>query len=384
MGQARPGYTTKTVGNAQSGRRVRRYSFAMARPTTALIDLAAMRHNLALARSHAGPSMLWAVVKADAYGHGLDNAMRAFEAADGLALIEFDRAAWLRESGWHKPILMLEGPFDEADVDLAIKHRLSLAVHDHAHLEWIASRPGSGCVDLFLKFNSGMNRLGFDADGLRRAHARALSLAQVGRVTLMTHFANADLPAGAEQSLARFDAACEGLDAPQCTSNSAAVLWLAHTHRDAVRPGIMLYGASPFASQSAAALGLRSAMTLRSELISVQTLAAGDAVGYGSSFVAQAPMRIGVVACGYADGYPRSAPTGTPVLVEGVRTRLVGRVSMDMLTVDLSQIPRADVGSPVELWGDKLPIDEVATCAGTIGYELMCALAPRVVREVKD
>lgn len=384
MGQARPGYTTKTVGSAQSGRRVRRYSFAMARPTTALIDLAAMRHNLALARSRAGPSMLWAVVKADAYGHGLENAMRAFEAADGLALIEFDRAVWLRERGWHKPILMLEGPFGVADIDAAITHQLTLVVHDHLHLDWIASRPGSGRIELFLKFNSGMNRLGFDADGLRQAYTRAVSLAQVRRVTLMTHFANADLPGGADGALACFDAACEGLDAPRCTSNSAAVLSLPQTHREAVRPGIMLYGASPFADQSAASLGLRPAMSLRSELIAVQTLAAGDAVGYGSSFVAQAPMRIGVVACGYADGYPRSAPTGTPVLVDGTRARLVGRVSMDMLTVDLSQIPQAGIGSSVELWGDSVPIDEVAAGAGTIGYELMCALAPRVLREVKD
>ncbi|MEK9721097.1 MAG: alanine racemase, partial [Quisquiliibacterium sp.] len=272
----------------------------MARPTSALIDLAAMRHNLSLARARAGGSMIWAVVKADAYGHGLDNARRAFDSADGLALIEFDQAARLRELGWGKPILMLEGPFEPGDLEIAVHNRLSLVLHQHTQLDWIARCALPEKLALYLKFNSGMNRLGFDAQGLRNAYERALGLNQVSEVTLMTHFANADLPGGAQASLSRFQQACQGLQAASCLANSAAVLDLPETHGNAVRPGIMLYGASPFSDRQAGALGLRAAMTLRSELIAIQELIAGDEIGYGSTFRADRPIRIGVVACGYA------------------------------------------------------------------------------------
>jgi len=350
----------------------------MSRPTAAVIRIDAMRHNLARAREFAPSARVWAVVKADGYGHGLENAMRAFATADGLALVEFDMALRLRAAGWTRPILMLEGAFDPEDVRCAAEHRLALAVHCTRQVDWILRWAPSAPIDLFLKFNSGMNRLGFDAAGLRDAHQRLSAAAATRSPGLMTHFANADLPGGADAALRRFQAATGGLTGQRTMANSAAVIDLPAGHGDWVRPGIMLYGATPRADRSAAQLGLRAAMHLGSRIIAVQRLAPGDAVGYGSTFVADAPMRVGVVACGYADGYPRHAPTGTPVEVDGVRTRTLGRVSMDMLAVDLDPVPAAEVGAPVELWGDRVPIDEVAASAGTIGYELMCALAPRV------
>ena len=344
-----------------------------------------MRHNLSVARSCAGPKPgVWAVVKANAYGHGLLNAVRGFEHADGLALIEFEMAAQLRAAGWSRPILMLEGPFDRFDVEQAVAQGLMLTVHDAAQIDWIARLSPPARLDVYLKVNSGMNRLGFVGPAVRRARERLAALPAVGAIGLMTHFADADLPGGADAALARFEATCAGMPGARSLANSAALIDLPATRGDLVRPGVMLYGGSPFAQRSAASLGLAAAMTLESKLIAVQRLQAGDTVGYGSIFRSERPMRIGVVACGYADGYPRHAPNGTPVLVDGVRTRTVGRVAMDMLMVDLTPVPAAGVGAPVELWGDGIPIDEVAAAAGTIGYELMCALAPRVPVKVID
>ncbi|HEY0877910.1 MAG TPA: alanine racemase [Zeimonas sp.] len=356
----------------------------MSRPILATVRIAALRHNLGVARTHAPGRFVWAVVKADGYGHGLCRALAGFADADGLALVEFDRAARLRELGWSKPILMLEGAFDEADVAQAAAQRFSLVVHEARQLDWLARLPGSAAVDVLVKLNSGMNRLGFDAAAFRAAVERVRRLPAVRSVALMTHFADADREGGADEALRVFERAARGLDAPWSLANSAAVLSLPAAHGAAIRPGILLYGATPFAHRDARSLGLRAAMTLESRLIAVQRLEAGDAVGYGSTFRAEASLRIGIVACGYADGYPRHAPTGTPVAVDGVRTRTVGRVAMDMLMVDLSPVPDAQLGARVELWGEAVAIDEVANAAGTIGYELMCALAPRVPVQTVD
>ncbi|MEN9315864.1 MAG: alanine racemase [Pseudomonadota bacterium] len=351
-----------------------------------------MRENLAVARRHAAApgsasARIWAVVKANGYGHGLRHALSGFEQADGLALVEFEMAARLRSWGWTGPILMLEGAFDPADVAQALEQGLSLAMHDEAQLRWLESCTGGvrpGMLDVWLKCNTGMNRLGFAPSAVAGIHARLRALPVVRGVGLMTHFANADLLGGADAAIEAFRRATEGLAGERSLANSAALIDLPGTRADWARPGVMLYGGSPFATRSARSLGLRAAMTLRSRLIAIQRLSPGDAVGYGSIFRAQAPMRIGVVACGYADGYPRHAPNGTPVLVDGIRTRTVGRVAMDMLMVDLGPVPSAVVGAEVELWGERLPIDDVAASAGTIGYELMCALAPRVPIEVSD
>ena len=363
----------------------------MPRPLVATVNIAAMHHNLSVARQRGGGARIWAVVKANAYGHGLLRGMRGFAAADGLSLIEFENAVALREAGWQKPILMLEGCFDIDDVVVANTYRLDTAVHcneqiamlEQAAREHALSEP----LDIHLKLNSGMNRLGFTPQTFPQAWQRLRALPAIRNITLMTHFANADAPDNPALPLARqvacFSSSTAGLAGERSVANSATDLMHPELAADWVRPGIMLYGATP-GGGTAAGFGLQPVMTLRSQLIGVQSIDVGDAVGYGSRFVATGPMRVGVVACGYADGYPRHAPDGTPVLVDGVRTRLVGRVSMDMLMVDLTPVPTAGVGSPVVLWGEGLPIDEVATMSGTIGYELMCALAPRVRIQEQD
>jgi alanine racemase len=353
----------------------------MPRPLVARISLSALRHNLQVAKNKASKARVWAVVKANAYGHGLARAVQAFATADGLALIEPDAAFRLREMGWQKPILLLEGFFDAADLPLVAKHRINVAVHCNEQIAMLEQASLSQPVDIHLKMNSGMNRLGFTPTQYEAAYARLRALPAIGRITLMTHFANADdalnpgLPLAVQ--LRRFHEATQGLEGERSLANSAAVLMHPDAIGDWVRPGIMLYGATP-GGGTAEEFGLRPAMTLTSEIIGIQHIQAGEAVGYGSRFIADKPMTVGMVACGYADGYPRHAPTGTPILVNGRKTRLIGRVSMDMLNVDLTDIPGAAVGSPVILWGEGMPIDEVATAAGTLGYELMCAVAPRV------
>jgi alanine racemase len=250
----------------------------------------------------------------------------------------------------------------------------------------LEATPVSRPLAVHLKINTGMNRLGFMPSQVSEIYQRLKSLSSVRSVSLMTHFANADsngiMPDVAAQ-IDAFQRATAGLDAEVSLSNSAATLLQPQIRSDWIRPGVMLYGGAP-GVQSALSLGLQPAMTLKSRVIGTQSLLAGDSVGYGSLFIADRSMRIGIVACGYADGYPRLASTGTPILIDGVRTRILGRVSMDMLNIDLSPLPTADVGSEVTLWGQGLPIDEVAAHAGTIGYELMCGVAPRVRREVRD
>jgi len=357
----------------------------MPRPIVAHIHLAAMQHNLALAKACAPGAKAWGVVKANAYGHGLERGMRGFAAADGLALIEPDNALRLRQLGWTKPILLLEGWFDCDDLLLMSEQGIEGSAHSAEQIGMLERTPLARPINVHLKMNTGMNRLGFKPEEYAAAHARLRAIPHVGEITLMTHFANADelhhpcMPL-AEQ-VRRFNDGAAGLPGARSLCNSAGILHMpqlgATLGTDWIRPGIMLYGGTP-GGKSAAAFGLKPTMTLASELIGVQQIGPGDYVGYGSRFQAERPMRIGVVACGYADGYPRHAPIDTPVLVDGVRTRIVGRVSMDMLTVDLDPVPQAHVGSKVVLWGEGLPIDEVAAAAGTIGYELMCALAQRV------
>jgi alanine racemase len=348
-----------------------------------------MQHNLARARTCAPQAKAWAVVKANAYGHGLERGMRGFAQADGLALIETENALSLRELGWVKPILLLEGIFDASDVSLLAEHNINSTVHCLEQIKMLEYTQLYRPIDVHLKMNTGMNRLGFKPEDYKAAWKRLRAIPGVRNITLMTHFANADELEHPRLAIAdqvqRFCAGSEGIEGERSLSNSAGVLHQAvlqaELHNDWVRPGIMLYGGTPGGGRTAHDFGLRPTMTLASEIIAIQNLVAGDTVGYGSRFEATGPMQVGVVACGYADGYPRHAPHGTPVIVDGVRTSVVGRVSMDMMTVDLTPIANRRVGSKVTLWGDGLPIDEVAASAGTIGYELMCALASRVRTE---
>ncbi len=351
----------------------------MPRPISATIHTAALTHNLGVARAQAGASRIWAVLKANAYGHGLLRAAKALQAADGFAILDFSEAERLREAGVHKPILMLEGFYKAEDIALLFRHRLTPVIHSIEQVEMLEKASFDGKLDVYLKVNSGMNRLGFAVDNVRLAWNALEAHAGIDSVTLMTHFADAEGEGGVAAQLQWFNELTQPFEGPRSAANSAALLrFPEETRGDWVRPGIMLYGCSPLGFKSAAEIGLKPAMTLHSEIIAVQHLQAGEYVGYGRTYQASQEMTLGVVACGYGDGYPRHAPSGTPVLVAGERTRTVGRVSMDKLSVDISDIPEAYVGTPVTLWGEGLSCDEVASAAGTVSYQLLCALSPRV------
>ena len=355
----------------------------MPRPIEALIHTDGLAHNLNRARACVPDARIWAVVKANAYGHGIERVFEGLRGADGFALLDLAEAERIRACGWRGPVLLLEGAFEARDLELCSRLSLWHVVHCTEQIDWLAAHKTHQPQRVFLKMNSGMNRLGFGPAAYRSAWVRLNALTQVDEISLMTHFSDADGARGIDHQVARFEAATQDLPGERSLANSAALL----RHRvrnDWVRAGILSYGSAPdFPAHDIAHWGLQPTMTLRSQLIATQALQAGDTVGYGSSFTADAALRIGIVACGYADGYPRHCATGTPVLVDGVRTRTIGRVSMDMLAVDLTPVPGAGIGSEVTLWGrgphgSVLPIDEVAQAAGTIGYELMCALAPRV------
>ncbi|MFM9885890.1 MAG: alanine racemase [Burkholderiales bacterium] len=350
----------------------------MPRPIFAKVSTAALAHNLAIARRHAAGARILAVMKANAYGHGLSRSAAAMQDTDGFAVLDLNEAVTLRDAHADKPILMLEGVFETADVPIVAAHRIHLVVHSPEQLSMLQAARPPALLDVFLKLNSGMNRLGIGPPDYRRVFAELKAIPWVRSVGMMTHFADADGAEGIDAQLERFNALTFGLPGERTVANSAALLRYSGRGFDWARPGIMLYGCSPFADRTAASLGLLPAMTLMSEIIGIQRLGAGDKVGYGGTFVAQRAMRIGVVGCGYADGYPRQAPSGTPILIGGRRSQTVGRVSMDMITVDLTDHPEAGVGTPATLWGEGLSADEVATAAGTISYELLCAVAPRV------
>ena len=364
----------------------------MPRPILATIHSQALNHNLEIARQRAPDARVWAVVKANAYGHGIERAFHGLRGADGFALLDLAEAQRIRALGWRGPVLLLEGVFEPRDLELCSRLDLWHAVHSSVQIDWLAAHKTNVPHRVFLKMNAGMNRLGFTPSQFRAAWTRLNALPQVDEFSLMAHFSDADGPPGVASQVGAFMAATDGLSGERSLSNSAATLRHPEVAQvtDWVRAGIMLYGSAPdFPTHAAADWGLQPTMTLATQLIGVQNLQPGDTVGYGSSFVADAPMRIGIAACGYADGYPRICPTGTPVLVDGVRTRTIGRVSMDMLAVDLTPVAQADIGTPVTLWGraangQVLSIDEVAICAGTVGYELMCGLAFRVPVEVED
>ena len=346
------------------------------RPARALIDLEALRHNYRLAREISGARAL-AVVKADAYGHGATRCAAALEGeADGFAVACIEEALELRYAGIRKPILLLEGFFEESELGLIDQHQLWCVVHATWQVEAIERARPARPLQVWLKLDSGMHRVGLHPAEYRDAHARLLASGKVEKIVLMSHFARADeldCPRSEEQ-VALFEQARAGLQAEVSLRNSPAILGWPAIASDWVRPGIMLYGATPFEQDQAEAARLRPVMTLESKIISVRELPAGEPVGYGARFVAERPTRVGVVAMGYADGYPRHAATGTPIMVDGQMTRLIGRVSMDMLTVDLTDLPGAGLGSRVELWGRNVSASAVAYGCGSIPYQLFCNL----------
>jgi len=339
--------------------------------------LRALGNNLAVAR-RATSARIMCAIKADGYGHGLLRVIEGLAATDGFAVLNIEDAIRLREAGVRQTILLLEGCFEVDEIPLLAEYDLTCVIHQAKQVAMLDAYPGRGSLDVWLKVNSGMNRLGVAPQQVAPLIEQLKRHRAVREMTLMTHFANADEARGISEPLAVFNDVASPYRVARSLANSAALLRYPQTHADWVRPGIMLYGASPFADTSAHQLGLQPVMTLSSRIIATQELRAGDEVGYGAIFRADRAMRIGVVACGYADGYPRHAPNGTPILVDGQRTGTVGRVSMDMLGVDITALPQADVGSRVVMWGEGMPIEDVAKAAGTISYELMCALTTRV------
>ncbi len=359
----------------------------MPRPILATVHTAALRHNLARMRRAAPDARVWGIVKANAYGHGIERVFDGLRGADGFALLDLQEAERVRALGWRGPILLLEGVFEPRDLELCSRLGLWHVVHCEQQIDMLAMHKTHQPHRVFLKMNSGMNRLGFAPSRYRAAWARLDALPQVDEISLMTHFSDADGERGIAHQLQVFVDVTRDLPGERTLGNSAAALRHGAdpaVRADWIRPGIGVYGSAPdFPVNDSAHWELQPAMTLASRIIGVQQLTAGDTVGYGSSFKSDGPLRIGVVACGYADGYPRHCTTGTPVLVDGVRTRMVGRVSMDMITVDLTPVPDAVFGSDVTLWGRGprnavLSIDEIARAGGTVSYELMCAVAPRV------
>ncbi len=355
------------------------------RPAQAVIDLSALRHNYRLARS-LGSGKALAVVKANAYGHGAVRCAQALAGeADGFAVACIEEALELRQAGIEQPVLLLEGFFHADELALCAEHDFWLVVHSAWQLECLERAQLPRPLNCWLKLDSGMHRVGFFPHEYADAWQRLRACPNVGQIVCMTHMARADEtdPLPTERQLMLFDQATAGLDSQRSLSNSAAVIDWPQMRSDWSRPGIMLYGCNPFVDERPLAVPLRPVMTLQSELIAVRDIPAGEPVGYGGRFVAGRPVRIGIVAMGYADGYPRHAPNGAPIMVAGQRAAIAGRVSMDMLAVDLSAAPQAVVGSRVELWGGQLPVEEVAAAAGTIAYCLLTAVQ-RVVRCYRD
>ena len=359
----------------------------MSRATGAVIDLAALRHNLQRVRELAPRSRVMAVVKANAYGHGLALAAQALAGADAFAVASLEEAQTVRRAGLSNPIVLLEGVFSDAELEEAARWSCELVVHDAYQLELIERSPLQDELSVWLKVDTGMNRLGFAPAAVQDAWKRLNKAAAVKKpVRLMTHFASADETSDpkTQAQLEAFATATEGLKAERSIANSAGILAWPKSHADWVRPGSMLYGASPFSMKSGKDDGLRPVMTMETALIAVKALKKGESVGYGGAFMAPEDMPLGIAAIGYGDGYPRHVPSGTPMLVKGQRVPLVGRVAMDMIALDLRSVRAPAVGDRVVAWGPELPVEEIARAAGTIPLELLCGVTQRVKFNVVD
>ena len=353
----------------------------MARATRAIINLHALRDNYQMAKAKAPESRAYAVVKANAYGHGILQVANALSAeADGFAVACVDEAVILRQAGILLPILILEGPMDEAECRVALDLDLELALHHRAQLQWLRGL-SAGSLKVWIKVDSGMHRLGFSSQDVPAVVSELRSLPVVSEVQLMSHFACADEPNNPfnQQQLAMLKT-LDPIKLNWSMSNSAAILTIPQAHGELIRPGIMLYGASPIQHQQGPEIGLQPVMTLQSEVIAMHDLNPGETVGYGQSFKVERPTTIAVVAIGYGDGYPRSAGNGTPVLIKGQQFPIAGRVSMDMITVDVTD-GGIQLGDTVTLWGTGLSADVIAEQCGTIAYELFCQITARVNRQ---
>ncbi len=356
----------------------------MSRTTTATIHLGALRHNLARIRAAAAPARVMAVVKADAYGHGLERVARALDGeAEAFAVAALGDGLRLRAAGHRQRIVVLSGPDHAGDVTEMQRLQLDAVIHHEAQLQWLADADAArGRLRVWLKLDTGMHRLGFALERVADVHARLRALPGIDReIGLMTHFAESEVFDGAmtQMQIQRFMQATAGLDGPRSLANSAAVLGWPAAHGTWVRTGGLLYGLSVVPGKSGADFGYRPAMTLETRLIAINRVSRGEGIGYGGSWICPQDMDVGVAAIGYGDGYPRSAAAGTPAWVANHMAPLIGRVSMDLITLDLRLAPAVRVGDPVTLWGDPLPVEIIAAHAGTISYDLTCGMTRRVL-----
>ncbi|MBE8614725.1 alanine racemase [Morganella morganii] len=352
----------------------------MSRPIQAIISLRSIRHNIDVIKSKIGTTKFFSVIKADAYGHGIDNIYPAISDSDGIAVLDLEDAIKLRENGWCKDILLLEGFFDSSDLELIDRYNLCIVIHGQWQLKAISSFIFKNQINIYLKLNSGMNRLGFKNEEVKSIINILKSIKNIKSIIMMSHFFNSSDTQSIKKQMDIID---DFLEFPLCLANSGAILWSPETHFHWVRAGAILYGISPRGKPGDIAdYNLLPAMTLESKVIATHNIKSGESIGYSGKFIAKSPMKIAIVACGYGDGYPRLAPSGTPVLIEGNRCPLVGMVSMDMLCVDISHVTTIDVGSKVELWGTELLVDEVAGFSGTIGYDLTCSVTKRVPKKI--
>lgn len=347
----------------------------------AVLDLPAVQHNLSVVRRHAPKAKVMAVIKANGYGHGLSRMALALQEADGFAVARVYEGIRLRKAGLTHRIAVLEGFTYLEELKLLLQYQLDAVVHSHAQLDMFAAYPGRRQISVWLKLDTGMNRLGFKADEFAAVYQKLLGCRIIKQpINLMTHFANADNKQDGMtlRQIGLFNNTVAGVSGQRSIANSAGILGWPEALTDWVRPGVMLYGISPFPGMIGAEHDLKPIMSLHSRLIAVKKLVPGDTVGYGAGWVCGQSTTLGVVAIGYGDGYPRYARVGTPVLVNGERVPLIGRVSMDMVTVDLATQPNAKPGDPVTLWGDGLAVEEIAECADTIPYTLVCGITQRV------
>lgn len=357
-------------------------SFSVTPLVSASIDTGALRHNLQIVRQRAPKSRIMAVIKANGYGHGLITVARALDAADAFAVARVDEGLALRAAGIKSPVVLLEGVFDNDQLEAAAAANFELVVHASEQIELLRNFHAAHRFKVWLKLDTGMNRLGFKGGQFPAAHAVLGTLPSVRTpVNLFTHLSSADVPAVAttEVQLQAFAASTREMAGERCIESSAAIFAFPDSQADWVRPGLALYGVSPFAGSIGADHGLEPVMTLHSQIIATKTLDPGERVGYGGDWIAARPTRLAIAAVGYGDGYPRSLPSGAPVLVNGARASLAGRVSMDMIGIDVTDLQvEAKLGDPVVLWGEDLPVEEIAVWAQTIPYELLCGISQRV------
>lgn len=346
------------------------------------LDLEAVRHNLAQAKRYAPNNKIMAVIKANGYGHGITRVAKALEQADGLAVARVDEGVRLRKAGFSQPITVLQGFVCVDELQLMLQHQLDAVIHTPQQISLLQQQTGlQAALSVWLKMDTGMNRLGFKGGDFNAAYRQLLNCPLVKQpINLITHFANADdlLDDKTRRQIDLFNDAVQGYPGQRSIANSAGIIGWPNVVSDWVRPGLMLYGCSPFAGKTGADFGLRPVMSLHSRLIAVKNVAAGETVGYSGTWQCAVDTRLGVVSIGYGDGYHRHTKTGAPVLVNKQRVPLIGRVSMDMITVDLNSQPAAQPGDPVTLWGDGLPVEEIARHADTIPYTLLCGVTQRV------